>query len=232
MKMTFKASMMKEWTLTDEAIYVGKNEIPLSAITKATHSPSEGMKNGVIQVFHDKNLMGFSTLAYPPKMKADGEKAAEYILVYVGGEKTKAEIEKKREIQEKGFRKKCAVCGKIICYTLEDLKENERLAKQSVTDNVVAIFGTLSGNYAASAVHQQTGNDNLNRIIDYSKCPNCGSRDLVDITDEELAGINTQQNKQSTVSSADELKKFKELLDMGIITQEEFDAKKKQLLGL
>ena len=29
-----------------------------------------------------------------------------------------------------------------------------------------------------------------------------------------------------------ELKKFKELLDMGIITQEEFDAKKKQLLGL
>lgn len=34
------------------------------------------------------------------------------------------------------------------------------------------------------------------------------------------------------VSPAEELKKFKELLDMGIITQEEFDAKKKQLLGL
>jgi len=33
-------------------------------------------------------------------------------------------------------------------------------------------------------------------------------------------------------SSADELKKFKELLDNGTITQEEFDAKKKQLLGL
>ena len=32
--------------------------------------------------------------------------------------------------------------------------------------------------------------------------------------------------------SADELKKFKELLDSGIISQEEFDAKKKQLLGL
>lgn len=37
---------------------------------------------------------------------------------------------------------------------------------------------------------------------------------------------------QAAVSSADELKKFKELLDMGIITQDEFDAKKKQLLGL
>lgn len=33
-------------------------------------------------------------------------------------------------------------------------------------------------------------------------------------------------------SGADELKKFKDLLDMGAITQEEFDAKKKELLGL
>lgn len=37
---------------------------------------------------------------------------------------------------------------------------------------------------------------------------------------------------QNTTSNADELEKFKELLDKGIITQEEFDAKKKQLLGL
>ena len=37
---------------------------------------------------------------------------------------------------------------------------------------------------------------------------------------------------QAALSPADELKKFKELLDMGIITQDEFNAKKKQLLGL
>ena len=36
----------------------------------------------------------------------------------------------------------------------------------------------------------------------------------------------------ASVSSADEIKKYKELLDSGIITQEEFDAKKKQLLSL
>ena len=34
------------------------------------------------------------------------------------------------------------------------------------------------------------------------------------------------------VSPAEELKKFKELLDAGIISQEEFDAKKKELLGI
>ena len=36
----------------------------------------------------------------------------------------------------------------------------------------------------------------------------------------------------SSAGSPDDLKKYKELLDMGAITQEEFDAKKKQLLGL
>lgn len=36
----------------------------------------------------------------------------------------------------------------------------------------------------------------------------------------------------SKTSSLDEIKKLKELLDIGAITQEEFDTKKKQLLGL
>ena len=36
----------------------------------------------------------------------------------------------------------------------------------------------------------------------------------------------------ATLGIADELKKYKELLDGGVITQEEFDTKKKQLLGL
>jgi len=36
----------------------------------------------------------------------------------------------------------------------------------------------------------------------------------------------------STSNNAEELKQYKELLDSGIITQEEFEAKKKKLLGL
>ena len=36
----------------------------------------------------------------------------------------------------------------------------------------------------------------------------------------------------NTTSNADELKKYKDLLDSGVITQEEFDEKKKQLLGI
>nr|WP_279592596.1 SHOCT domain-containing protein [Clostridium perfringens] len=34
------------------------------------------------------------------------------------------------------------------------------------------------------------------------------------------------------MSTADEILKFKQLLDMGVLTQEEFECKKKELLGL
>ena len=42
----------------------------------------------------------------------------------------------------------------------------------------------------------------------------------------------TSITQEISKSSADELKKYKNLLDSGIISQEEFEAKKKQLLNL
>lgn len=49
---------------------------------------------------------------------------------------------------------------------------------------------------------------------------------------EQEKNIQKEQSNTNTTSVADEIKKFKELLDMGAISQEEFDEKKKQLLGL
>lgn len=43
---------------------------------------------------------------------------------------------------------------------------------------------------------------------------------------------NTESKSSTTVSATDEIKKFKELLDMGAITEEEFETKKKELLNL
>lgn len=52
----------------------------------------------------------------------------------------------------------------------------------------------------------------------------------------ELLLKRQEETKTTTVkvqeSGSEELKKYKELLDSGIITQEEFDAKKKQILGI
>lgn len=47
-----------------------------------------------------------------------------------------------------------------------------------------------------------------------------------------LNKTNSQTATVSTTSVADEIKKYKELLDIGAITQDEFECKKKQLLGL
>lgn len=45
-------------------------------------------------------------------------------------------------------------------------------------------------------------------------------------------GVKPTEENNNTISSADEILKFKKLMDDGVITQEEFEAKKKQLLGL
>jgi len=52
---------------------------------------------------------------------------------------------------------------------------------------------------------------------------------------DNLKSSNAQQSSpqpSANKSTAEEILKFKELLDLGIITKEEFEAKKKQLLGL
>ena len=103
--------------------------------------------------------------------------------------------------------------------------------------------------------HENAGNyvsaNNLNNAVDMNKIPFCSGMfsyaaandyakalylDIKAAMDEfkehesETATNNTVV--QAALSPAEELKKFKELLDLGIITQEEFDTKKKQLLGL
>lgn len=54
--------------------------------------------------------------------------------------------------------------------------------------------------------------------------------DIMDCADTETDNISVEQKNDA--DPYEEIKKVKELLDMGIITQEEFDEKKKQLLGL
>lgn len=58
------------------------------------------------------------------------------------------------------------------------------------------------------------------------------SKLLMERQKQEVTVTTNTVKEKTQLSNADELKKFKELLDIGAITQEEFDAKKKQLLGL
>ena len=238
MEITFKPTLVAPWTLTDDKIITGDKVIELSSVARMKHTPPKMLaNNGVIQLFFEKG--GFATLAYPKNQKMYGEEAAQYIQSYINGEITIASkaaqelLSALGDLQKNGFRKKCNICGHIFCYTLEDLEENRRLAKSATGSSIAGIAGALGGYYAASANNTQSANDQLARMVDYDKCPKCGSRNLSDASEEDIERNKTPQTPViQQASAADELKKFKELLDMGIITPEEFDAKKKQLLGL
>jgi len=47
-----------------------------------------------------------------------------------------------------------------------------------------------------------------------------------------IAGLPNRKQKHIPISKTDELKKYKKLLDAGVITQEEFNTRKQQLLDL
>lgn len=96
-------------------------------------------------------------------------------------------------------------------------------------------FSISGGNESKKGVFDAVSDENT---ITLKNKPNIikEAKETVDFLNKKIREAKTGAHTAQTViqqnSAADELKKFKELLDSGIITQEEFDAKKKQLLGL
>ena len=98
----------------------------------------------------------------------------------------------------------------------------------SITDGYIQIE-TAAGGMTSSA--SQYGGENS---IQFGKGSNEDAEIIVAFIKKKIEEIKNAPTGGivQQASPAEELKKFKELLDMGVISQEEFDAKKKQLLGL
>lgn len=91
-------------------------------------------------------------------------------------------------------------------------------------------FGIMGGKEARGGVFNATQDENTVMI---KAATNDDARAIKDYIESII--LNRSKNKETVIqqaSPAEELKKFKELLDMGVISQAEFDAKKKQILGL
>lgn len=147
---------------------------------------------------------------------------------------------------------RCNICGKIFIYTLaEDLRiRDEMLAaqKQSLNASMNTLFqsqmlGKIQEGQAAAA--EQAAKD---KAYDLRRCPNCKSNNVTEISQEEAVAAfraaaapapapapapqTTPEPAAPVFSPLDELRKLKELLDLGIVTQEEFEITKKRLLNL
>lgn len=92
-------------------------------------------------------------------------------------------------------------------------------------------FGVLGGREKQGGAFNAAGDENT---VMLAAKYNETAQAIKDFVENEILERSKPQAAviQQATSSADELKKFKDLLDSGIITQEEFDTKKKQLLGL
>ncbi len=89
----------------------------------------------------------------------------------------------------------------------------------------------------ASATMNNRGNNffNENTFTWDANVSNEKMEEVANYCKKRVDEIKANKGTGTTViqnSPAEELKKFKELLDMGIITEDEFNAKKKQILGI
>lgn len=94
-----------------------------------------------------------------------------------------------------------------------------------VTDQMDHVYEDVVKYWKAVAPAEMTSN---------SEAPMAASAPAETVEEGAITPEPTVEKAQTTAefSVADELLKFKQLLDMGAITQEEFDAQKKKLLGL
>lgn len=94
-------------------------------------------------------------------------------------------------------------------------------------------FSMLGGNESKGGILSAASDENT---ITFTSKKDHAAKEVHEYLSKRLRELKTVKNapviQTAPTSAADELKKFNELLHLGIITQEEFDAKKKQLLGL
>ena len=90
-------------------------------------------------------------------------------------------------------------------------------------------FSLLGGRESVGGVLAASSDENT---ITINLNENDTAEKMVAYIQEKIKEARQPKVATAATSSADEIMKLKNLLDMGIITQEEFDAKKKQLLGL
>lgn len=109
-------------------------------------------------------------------------------------------------------------------YGFDAMGKRVDLPLDSITAVGTSIFSGLAVTTASGAIKfaMLKNRDELHEEI---------SKLLVERQNKPTAATTTIK-QEIPQSNADELKKYKDLLDSGVITQEEFDAKKKQLLGL
>ena len=276
MNLSFKAGFLKEWTLLDDRIILGKKEIMLTEIDSVKlFAKSSFANNGVIQITVNKKII---TLAYPHKLREEGKIALEYLQDNCKYEeesynkeaseeeshnrKTVKEIREEIEAlpcrDEWGTRKEIAELplilrkGEIIKAMTSGINDGNTWLIVCTNKRVLMLDkGMIYGLKLIDIPLDRINSISHSKGLIFGKIAITDgattrmieniSKDTVsffaDIVNEQVELYKKNKNISKSqvlnnISPADELIKYKQLLDMGALTKEEFDKKKKELLGV
>ena len=252
--MAFSGFGIKNWELKNDRIVASKRVILLRDIIAIVDGAPTSDKNlGVINLWLREGTgnMDFFSLRYLYSSLNEGKKAVAYMRKNSSDVFTKLDILGVGNDEEVHVR--CNACGEVYSFTPKEINEKLNSVVQAIQQeknakvNAVGAVGNAIGGTILNANLQsmraetnlQNARNAKKEFVDYSKCISCRSSDIERMSEmqwrEHLDQMKMHRNTAQTmcaVSAADELLKFKGLLESGVITQEEFDAKKKQLLGL
>ena len=151
----------------------------------------------------------------------------------------KAANPSKNKYEDMEYKMKCNTCGHIWCFNNSDLGKSAVVNASNGLSNLSAAASGNLFNMAASSVITKA---NKGPETSFNKCPRCGSNNVGIYYEgyantEDTPSVKSKRVKEDDDDMCDaiideQLRTYKKLLNDKIITQEEFDAKKKQLLDL
>lgn len=250
MNANFKAFGGKAWGVTDEEFIFGGKGIPFSEMGyfKLITTPTTPLTNGVAQGEHKGKIL---TCAFKHADKALAHQAISFVSEKIEEAHGVVKDYKYKITAHTGTTLEVYDSYVIINHMqvgslLTNIARGGTLGGKKInfSDLTSVQFREPSGMTVGFIQFAYPGSlESKSGVIDMINDENsipiqpsmvAEAREVVDYIETRRAEL--RNAPQGTViqqaSGADELKKFKELLDMGAITQEEFDAKKKQILGL
>lgn len=266
MNLTFKAPLMKEWTLLDNKIIHGNKEILLTEIQSIESiTRPTSLKNGLMVIKVNNWPVN---LAFTTKQREDGEKAFAYIEENYGAKEnqntrkssrniqneindlpckddwgTKKEIDELPSILAKDENIKAITSGLVDGNTWLVVCTNRRVLMLDkgliyglkLIDIPLDRINSVSHSKGLILGKIAITDGSTTRTIE--NVPNNSVGFFADTVNKEIELYKQSKNTPITQvvnnnSPADELIKYKQLLDMGVLTQEEFDKKKNEILGL
>lgn len=250
MNAEFKAFLCKAWGVTDDAFIFNGSKIPYSQITffKLVTTPITRLTNGVAQVQVNGKIL---TCAFKHADKALAHEAVSFVKEKIDEAHSVVKDYKYRITAHTGTSLEVYETYLIIDYmqvgslTINILRGGTLGEKRiNFTDLTSVQFREPSGMTVGFIQFAYPGSiESKGGLMDMLKDENsipikstmvAQAKEIVQYIEARKNELKSAQPRTvlQQASAADELKKFKELLDLDVISQDEFDAKKKQLLGL